>query len=218
LKDEVKMSDTGSSMPDGWAPDGIMAGVPDINAAAGQSSLPMVMDDHQIAQMQGVGSDPGTATSGDVAAWGTPITAQAYGGQTGPVSTAPDPAGYARDGEFARQLQADPNDPNGNTGLGGLAYTAGQELQFHGGGPLDAQAHGGSRADGNYDFGVYNAAAGIPLSGTLDLANTYGKYFSTYDPTQITMDQTYTHIPADNVQNITKGYHDYQNGKFGGTN
>lgn len=206
----------GAGVPPGWAAGGIMAGVPDINAAASQSTLPAVMSQAQIADMSGA-SGQDTAAGGDVAAWDKPITAQAFGGQTGGASTAPDPAGYARDGERALQFQADANDPDGNTGLAGLAYTAGQELQFHRGDALDAQAHGGSTADGNYDFGVYNAAAGIPLSGTLDLANTYGKYFSKYDPNKVTMDQNYTHIPADNVQNITRGYNDYQSGKFGGT-
>jgi hypothetical protein len=104
----------------------------------------------------------------------------------------------------------------------GEGRTAGQLAQFHKGGTMDAQAHGGVQADGNYDFGVYNAAAGIPLSTTLDLADTYGKYFSKYpadpnDPRYKTPDKNYPNIPAVNVQNIAKGYNDYQNGKLGGT-
>jgi hypothetical protein len=59
-------------------------------------------------------------------------------------------------------------------------------------------------------FGVYNAAAGRNLSDTLDLANTYGKYFSHYAPdSKRPMDQTYKAIPADNVANIKSGYNDY---------
>ena len=41
----------GSGVPDGWHPDGIMAGVPAMNAAAGQSTLGAVMTPAQIAQV-----------------------------------------------------------------------------------------------------------------------------------------------------------------------
>ena len=50
-----------SGMPDGWHPDGIMAGVPDMNAAAGQSTLPAVMSPAQIVDVAG------DAASGDSA-------------------------------------------------------------------------------------------------------------------------------------------------------
>ncbi|HEY2009517.1 MAG TPA: hypothetical protein VGH23_11040 [Rhizomicrobium sp.] len=206
-----------SGVPDGWAPDGLMAGLPAMNAAAGQSTLGAVMTPEQIAQACGTdGQGASDSVPWTVSGQDPGIVPPALTDPIRQARTPPDPAGYARDGEFAAQLQADPNDPNGNTGLGGFAYTAGQEGQFHRGGAQDAQAHGGSTSDGNYDFGVYNAAAGIPLSGALDLANTYGKYFSKYPP-DWKMDQTYTSIPPQNVQNITKGYNDYQGGKFGGT-
>ena len=74
------------------------------------------------------------------------------------------------------------------------------------------KSYGASPAQGNYVFGVYNAARGAGLPDALDLANTYGKHFSHYDPKNIKMDKTYPSIPADNVQNITRGYNDYQNG------
>ena len=77
---------------------------------------------------------------------------------------------------------------------------------------MDAQVrYGGSRAYGNYAFGDYNAVAGMSLPETLDMANTYGKHASSYPKSQ-DMDKVYTSIPADNVQNITKGYNDFKNG------
>lgn len=52
-----------SSVPDGWHPEGIMAGVPDINAAAAQSTLGAVMTPAQIADVdrgnEGRDVDPG---------------------------------------------------------------------------------------------------------------------------------------------------------------
>lgn len=68
------------------------------------------------------------------------------------------------------------------------------------------KSYGASPAQGNYVFGVYNAARGADLPAALDLANTYGKYFSKYEFTDDNpADQTYRSIPAKNVQNITKG-------------
>jgi len=121
------------------------------------------------------------------------------------------PADYARMGETVRQFGADQSDPDGNTGLAGLGYWAGESLKFKRGSDLDAQSHGASRDYGNYAFGVYNAASGTSLPFTLDLANLYGKYRSTYGP-KVEMDQTYPSIPVENVQNITKGYNDYLGG------
>lgn len=103
-------------------------------------------------------------------------------------------------------------DPDGNSGLVGLSYWAGQSLGFKKGSDLDAQSYGASTPYGNYVFGVYNAASGTSLPLTLDLANVYGKYRSTYNPKETPMDKTYESIPAENVQNITRGYNDYING------
>jgi hypothetical protein len=123
-----------------------------------------------------------------------------------------DPAEYARMGERVRQFGADQSDPDGNTGLAGLGYWLGESLKFKRGSDLDAQSHGASPDYGNYVFGVYNAAGGTSLPFTLDLANLYGKHRSKYDPQNVTMDKTYTSIPVQNVQNITRGYNDYQSG------
>ena len=211
----------GWGVPNGSGPDSIWAGLDDIQAAQGQSTLGAVMSPEQMADAGlggsvGDGDAPVSAATSDIGTLEKPITPDVLKAQSAPKGPPPDPAGYARDGEMARDLWSDSHDPDGNTGIAGLAYTAGQELQFHRGGTMDAQAHGGLPADGNYDFGVYNAAAGIPLSTTLDLANTYAKNFSKY-PSGTKMDPTYKFTPAVNVQNIAQGHNDYQNGKFGGT-
>ncbi|HKY18567.1 MAG TPA: hypothetical protein VJL82_06510 [Rhizomicrobium sp.] len=97
----------------------------------------------------------------------------------------------------------------------GLLYDAANLAQFKRGHALDAQSYGESPAYGNYTFGVYNAARGASLSDALDLANTYGKYFSKYKFTDDnSADQTYSSIPAKNVESITRGYSDYKNGKL----
>lgn len=47
-----------SGVPDGWHPDGIMAWVPAMNAAAGQSTLPAVMTPEQMADVEWGGDAP----------------------------------------------------------------------------------------------------------------------------------------------------------------
>jgi hypothetical protein len=131
------------------------------------------------------------------------------------LGAGPDPAYYAKLGEMARQLITNPNDAEGFSAAGGLLYDAANLAQFKRGHALDAQSYGASPDYGNYVFGVYNAARGAGLPDALDLANTYGKYFSHYDPKKFTMDQAYTSIPVQNVQNITRGYNDYRNGTLG---
>ena len=130
------------------------------------------------------------------------------------LGAGPDPAYYAKLGETARQLMSNTGDADGFSAAGGLLYDAANLAQFKRGHALDAQSYGASPAYGNYVFGVYNAARGAGLPDTLDLANTYGKYFSKYGPDK-KMDQTYSSIPAENVQNITRGYTDYKNGTLG---
>jgi hypothetical protein len=132
------------------------------------------------------------------------------------LGAGPDPAYYAKLGEMARemarQLMSNSNDVDGLSAAGGVLYDAANLARFKRGHSLDAQSYGASPAYGNYVFGVYNAARGAGLSDALDLANTYGKYFSHYDPNNAKMDRTYTSIPVENVQNITRGYNDYQGG------
>jgi hypothetical protein len=129
------------------------------------------------------------------------------------LGAGPDPAYYAKLGEMAQRLITNPNDVEGFSAAGGLLYDAANLAQFKRGHALDAQSYGASPAYGNYVFGVYNAARGAGLPDTLDLANTYGKYFSKYKFTDDNpADQIYRSIPATNVQNITRGYNDYKNG------
>lgn len=125
---------------------------------------------------------------------------------------APDPDEYAKMGEMARRIGEDQYDPDGNSGLAGLGYWAGQSLRFKRGDVLDAQRYGATPPYANYVFGVYNAASGTDLPLTLDLANVYGKYRATYNRDKTKMDEIYGSIPAENVQNITKGYNDYLKG------
>ena len=49
MADDV--SQDGSGVPEGWAPDGLLAGVPAMNAAAAQSTLPALMSPQQIADV-----------------------------------------------------------------------------------------------------------------------------------------------------------------------
>jgi hypothetical protein len=127
--------------------------------------------------------------------------------------SAPSPQDYARLGELAGQMLTDPHDPTGDFQASGMMYNLGQLAAFHRGGPLDAQVrYGGSTPYANYGYGVYNAARGADLGDVLDLANLYGKLFSKYKfSKENPADQTYGSIPASNVQNITRGYHDYKN-------
>lgn len=71
----------GSGVPDGWHPDGIMAGVPDMNAAAAQSTLGGVMSPEEIAQ---VNWDPDMPPTADVAINPSQVTSS-EGGDAGAV-------------------------------------------------------------------------------------------------------------------------------------
>jgi len=69
-------------------------------------------------------------------------------------------------------------------------------------------------AYGNYVFGVYMAAAGVPLSRALFAGNGYAflsraKYSTTK---QGPMDPNYRSLPAASVANITNGYNAQKNG------
>jgi hypothetical protein len=71
------------------------------------------------------------------------------------------------------------------------------------------------QAYGNYVFGAYMAAAGVPLkvalSGASGLALVSGAYF-TYNRNNFQMDPNYPLLPAANVGNITNGYNAAVNG------
>jgi hypothetical protein len=54
-------------------------------------------------------------------------------------------------------------------------------------------------------IGLYNAAAGVPLSTILTIENNYAASHSNY-PAGTIMNSTYTHLPERNVQNTIIGY------------
>jgi hypothetical protein len=81
---------------------------------------------------------------------------------------------------------------------------------FPRGGPLDAQPLGGSRAYGNYVYGVYMRAAGFPLF----IATAGAEYYSwksnaSYGPADGQMSGS---VPSANIANITNGYNAQKNG------
>jgi hypothetical protein len=114
------------------------------------------------------------------------------------AGSAPQPRDYAAAGNAAK----------GNPINFGRAVVKG----FPRGGYLDAQpaASGNAlqrAAYGNYAFGVFMAAAGVPLSWALTGGNAYAflsgaQYTSNNGP----MDQNYKSLPAANVANVTNGY------------
>ena len=84
--------------------------------------------------------------------------------------------------------------------------------QFSKGSALDAQPKASGttlqRASyGNYAYGAFFAGAGVPLNEALTAANAYGfKQQVTGAYGGRTLDPTYSHIPAVNVQDIVNGY------------
>ncbi len=76
---------------------------------------------------------------------------------------------------------------------------------------LDRYAGLERAAYGNYVYGDYMAAAGVPLGAALNLANLFA-ISSTYSIKNGPISSTYTHLPEANVANITRGYTDQING------
>lgn len=74
---------------------------------------------------------------------------------------------------------------------------------------LNSYVHGGVHALANVG-GVYLSAAGWDLDAALQGADDYGRTRSVYHRPD--MDPVYQNIPAENVQNITKGYMDQRHG------
>jgi hypothetical protein len=126
------------------------------------------------------------------------------------AGNAPPPSRYSSLGKIVQGM-AKAHDPYGMGSAAAAIFDATNLLGFGRGGPLDAQAYGGSPAYANYVYGVYNSAADTSLSGSLGLANTYGNLFSNY-PGSVVMDKKYPSIPQVNVKNITSGYIDQTNG------
>jgi hypothetical protein len=196
-------------------------------AQMGNFAQPVSSQGGPLNQWQN-GAPPTTINSNPAGAGATAIPgdltpAQGHG-NAGPAAngnapdmtrgTAPDPAEYAKRGEYAKSLMTQPGDTEAGAAAaaGGVLYDASQLAQFKRGWPLDAQHYGGSHEYANYAFGVYNATAGRSLSDALDMADVYGKHFSTYDPNKTPMDAVYTHIPASNVAAIKNAYSDYNEG------
>ena len=67
-------------------------------------------------------------------------------------------------------------------------------------------------AYGNYVFGVYMAAADVPLRLALNRANAYAANSSSYGPLNGQMDPNYPSLPAANVANITNGFNAQKSG------
>jgi hypothetical protein len=67
-------------------------------------------------------------------------------------------------------------------------------------------------AYGTYAFGVYMAAAGVPLSVALAGGNAYAFLSGAQYGANVPMDPTYHSIPAANVANIANGYNAQENG------
>jgi RHS repeat-associated protein len=61
-------------------------------------------------------------------------------------------------------------------------------------------------------IGLYGAAAGIPANEILTYENTYAGWRSSFGG--VTMDSTYTNLPARNVFNTNLGYQLYQSGRI----
>jgi len=116
---------------------------------------------------------------------------------------APNPSMYAAAGTIAQVSEF--------LSPGGLLVNAAYLLSFPRGGALDAQPLGASRAYGNYVFGAYLSAAGIPLSVGLAGANGYAAVSNAQYP-GFTMDPNYPAIPQANVANIVNGYNAQRNG------
>jgi RHS repeat-associated protein len=123
------------------------------------------------------------------------------------------PADYAAEGAAANQSNYSFSDSLfsfwGGTGVTNFYLNL---TGFPRGHYLDPQPFGSGNAIqnaayGNYVYGVYMQATGVPLSFALSGANMYAyvsgaQYGSAMGP----MDRTYGSLPAANVMNITNGY------------
>ncbi len=116
---------------------------------------------------------------------------------------APNPSAYAAAGTIAQVSEF--------LSPGGLLVNAAYLSGFRRGGALDAQPLGASRAYGNYVFGAYLSAAGIPLSVGLGGANGYAAVSNAQYP-GFSMDPNYPAVPQANVANIINGYNAQHNG------
>jgi RHS repeat-associated protein len=129
------------------------------------------------------------------------------------------PADYAAEGAAANQSNYSWSDSLfslwGGTGATNFYLNL---TGFPRGHYLDPQPFGSGNgvqnaAYGNYAYGVYMQAAGVPLSFALSGANAYANISGAkYGPVMGPMDARYTSLPAANVTNITNGYNAQANG------
>lgn len=127
-----------------------------------------------------------------------------------PAGTAPTPQEYEQKGKLVSSAAAS-HDPYGMGSAASSALNGYLLSKFRRGGELDAQVlYHGSTEYANYVYGVYLSSAGWDLTTALQGADDYGRYRSSY--TGRAMDSVYTHIPVENVRDITKGYMDQQRG------
>lgn len=133
------------------------------------------------------------------------------------MGTAKSPSQYASAGADFKHNFIDPTIEDSE---GSLVYASLATLyaDFHKGGSLDAQPyatgnHLQQASYGNYAFGVFFAAAGVPLNQTLTAASTYGYWQQIWGAYKTqTLSPDYGGIPVANVQNIISGYNDQLNG------
>jgi hypothetical protein len=118
------------------------------------------------------------------------------------AGNAPSPTFYT-----GQALQGNPDNPEQDTSLPNLTTA----LSFNILGSLNAQKQGASPAYANYVYGAYMSAAGWSLPDSLNFANIYAFWFSSYTNNP-PMDPSYPSTPAANVTNITNGYNAQQNG------
>ena len=133
-----------------------------------------------------------------------------------PSGSAPTPQQYEQLGRASNDAiyTYNPYSPGSLGTPGGAAYNFATLYHFKRGDRLDAQVqYGGSTAYANYVYGVYLSAAGWSLSETLSSANAYGRPRSKYGP-DIEMSTDYPDIPTSNVNNITRGYWNQQEGNL----
>lgn len=128
------------------------------------------------------------------------------------MGTAMSPRQYANLGRQASLGNgASTNSAGNSSNLLPLGRLASNLFDFRRNGPLDAEAHGSTKAYGNYTFGVYTRAAGFSLKETLDGADLFGRLFSSYDFNTNPADSYATHIPKVNADAIRAGYADGAN-------
>jgi hypothetical protein len=165
-------------LPPGWASDGVMAGVPAMNAAAAQSTLPAVMDAHQMGDVGWGGDGPASDSAADKSGPSGTDTkvAAAYDG----VCQLPDGSvhPYTDMGDGFGFIYGGGN-TNGQAGVGAAANSTAMPTQPKPGGV------GGGGASGRATAPASSAARGLtgrarmgelkPLTGTSSVGGSIAR-------------------------------------------